>query len=571
MLPAVRDRLDFLGAEYERIALENERLRAELLELGSPGSQNGEVARNITAKIAALRDPASCKAIVTSHTPASPMSPTKEVWMDGSRMPELHAKITCDDLIPGAVADCDEASMISKDEPISEGTSAARLRSDRRISKGSRTEPPVEEPEEQVSRLIFLDVIPAVIISINAAVVGLSADICPEHTVWVGLEMFFTGFFTLEILVKMKVFGVKGYLWGADWYWSWFDCFCVLLAYLEMGMSLPTTGLGSSECGLRESDGGAGFGALKMLKLARLGRIVRLLKFKIFVELKLMIQGVFTGLRVLFWAIMLLFGCIYLLGVVCKTLFSNYAEFSTVPASMFTAFRCFTDGCAGYDGTPLQERIRKDSAVGGVWMIAYILVFLFITIGIFNLIMAVFIDNVNDGSVKKKQYTLGLTADKTELKLAETLRGMCLKSGVVDRDQLEEEEYEEMVMTPTMTKRTTEYLQDYEGRCNRLKKAMTSTGCMITKRTFNSWLLQSSELLDVLDDAEVDTSCKFELFDVLDIDLSGKLPFSETVEGLMRCRGPVSKTDIISIRLRVRHLTRLTQQIHKKLGCHSHK
>ena len=27
----------------ERIALENERLRAELLELGSPGSQNGEV------------------------------------------------------------------------------------------------------------------------------------------------------------------------------------------------------------------------------------------------------------------------------------------------------------------------------------------------------------------------------------------------------------------------------------------------------------------------------------------------------------------------------------------------
>ena len=29
---------------------------------------------------------------------------------------------------------------------------------------------------------------------------------------------------------------------------------------------------------------------------------------------------------------------------------------------------------------------------------------------------------------------------------------------------------------------------------------------MITKRTFNSWLLQSSELLDVLDDAEVAAS-----------------------------------------------------------------
>ena len=62
-------------------------------------------------------------------------------------------------------------------------------------------------------------------------------------------------------------------------------------------------------------------GGLRMLKLARLGRILRLLKFKIFQGLKLMLQGVFTGLRVLFWAIVLLVGCMYLLGVVARTLF----------------------------------------------------------------------------------------------------------------------------------------------------------------------------------------------------------------------------------------------------------
>lgn len=290
----------------------------------------------------------------------------------------------------------------------------------------------------------------------------------------------------------MKVFSIRGFLCGPDWYWSLFDLFCVGLAYLEMCMSLPSSGLGTTDCRAGESEGGAGFGALKMLKLARLGRIVRLLKFKIFVELKLMIQGVFTGLRVLFWAVILLCACIYLLGVVCKTLLSQYEEFSTVPAAMFTSFRCFTDGCSAYDGTPLQERIRKE--VGGIWMTAYILVFLFITIGIFN-------------------------------------------------------------------------LQDFEGRCNRIKRAMGRSGCIITKRTFNSWLLHNNELLESLDDAEIDTSSKFELFDVLDIDLSGKLPFRETVEGLMKCRGPVSKTDIISIRLRVRYLTRLVQQIHKKLDC----
>ena len=100
--------------------------------------------------------------------------------------------------------------------------------------------------------------------------------------------------------------------------------------------------------------------SLKMLKLARLGRIIRLLKFKIFQELKLMIQGVFTGLRVLFWAVVLLMMSMYLLGVITKTLFDQYEEFATVPSAMFTWFRCFTDGCSAYDGTPLQERVRKD-------------------------------------------------------------------------------------------------------------------------------------------------------------------------------------------------------------------
>ena len=167
--------------------------------------------------------------------------------------------------------------------------------------------------------------------------------------------------------------------------------------------------------------------SLKSLKLARLGRIIRLLKFKIFQELKLMIQGVFTGLRVLFWAVVLLFLCMYLLGIVTTTLFKEFAEFSSVPAAMFTWFRCFTDGCAAYDGTPLQEKLRHASWLvllrylacmsdifgcryllygcvcvlvlhrpsthmsqefGGVFMVVYILLFLFVTIGIFNLIMA---------------------------------------------------------------------------------------------------------------------------------------------------------------------------------------
>ena len=38
-----------------------------------------------------------------------------------------------------------------------------------------------------------------------------------------------------------------------------------------------------------------------------------------------------------------------------KALFKDFVEFGSVPAAMFTAFRCFTDGCAATDGTPLQD------------------------------------------------------------------------------------------------------------------------------------------------------------------------------------------------------------------------
>ena len=31
-----------------------------------------------------------------------------------------------------------------------------------------------------------------------------------------------------------EVFGIREFLCGPDWYWSWFDLFCVGLAYLEM-------------------------------------------------------------------------------------------------------------------------------------------------------------------------------------------------------------------------------------------------------------------------------------------------------------------------------------------------
>ena len=210
--------------------------------------------------------------------------------------------------------------------------------------------------------MLLLDAIPALVILASAAVAGISVDNDPESLIWNVLEVLFTIFFLGEIVVKLKVFGVKDFFWGADWYWSWFDLLCVVLALVEMVITYSGPSGG----------GQSPVGSLKMLKLARLGRIIRLLKFKIFLELKLMIQGVFTGLRVLFWAVVLLLGCMYLLGVITRTLFGEDSdgrvrdEFATVGRAMFTSFRCFTDGCSTYGGAPLQDELKSKQAKGFV-------------------------------------------------------------------------------------------------------------------------------------------------------------------------------------------------------------
>jgi len=132
---------------------------------------------------------------------------------------------------------------------------------------------------------------------------------------------------------------------------------------------------------------------LKMLRLLKLAKLVKMMRYSIFEELKLMIYGVASGLKVLHWAHVLLFGITYFLGVVMNSwMKADYKEFQTVPQSMFTIFRCFTDGCSGLDGTPLAEGLL--ASYGKFFGVAYVLVHMMVMFGLFNLVMAIFLQDV---------------------------------------------------------------------------------------------------------------------------------------------------------------------------------
>jgi len=554
-----------LSAEYERLALENTELKKEM-----QGTQLFHRLRH-------------------DHHDAPPLQPVTAYVATPSTSLSLDLPgAVRNEWIPNALKEegCDKVPNGSP-RRIGSKSGASKLK---RQNTGSLNKVPIdeEESEDNSTFLLLLDVIPACVIVLSAAIAGMSADICPDHAVWKVLEILFTVFFIGEIVMKLRVFGFREYLRGADWYWSWFDIICVVLAIVDLSLTYSSMDPAASsgckapqESSSTEGSAAGTLGSLKMLKLARLGRIVRLLKFKIFQELKLMIQGVFTGLRVLFWAVVLLVGCMYLLGVISRTLFSEFEEFTDVPSAMFTAFRCFTDGCAAYDGTPLQEKLRKQK--GPIFMFAYILLFLFVTIGIFNLIMAVFIDNVTDGSTKKRQRQLGQNAPRTEWVIASALREIILTNLV--RKQVEDQvAEEERNGVPGGQRRVSKLLQErlqalqemygykphttqeYEDFTWQIHEEMAERDIVVTKEQFNHWLSTEKELISRLEESEIDMSCKFDLFDVLDADLSGELEFEEMIDGLLKCRGPASKTDIIAIRLKTSLGVKLLTKICEKLG-----
>jgi len=390
--------------------------------------------------------------------------------------------------------------------------------------------------------MVILETLPPFVISFNALVIGLATDI--DSPVWNYLEKVFLSFYALEFVLKLRLLGCKRYFLGLEGRWNTFDFVCLCSGVVDEGFEIARMMTGS------DLSTSSLLPLLKVLRLARLARIVRSFRYKIFESLKSMVSGVFSGARVLGWSIVLLFGVVYVMGVfMCQVVGDQFQEFQNIPSAMFTVFRCFTDGCAAYNGTPLQERLRmalEQEGFGGIFMIGYILMFLIVTVGVFNLIMAIFIDNVTSTTVKRKMQELGAREDEMRINLQHMVVRL-MKSTAPEVEILQKFRRHTCAAT--------------DGGLGWLR----ASGVVITRDLFSAWLTDP-DMLSMLDDMEIDTATKHEIFDVCDIDKSGSLTPDELISGLMRLRGPISKCDVIAVRLKVRYLTDMLEDIHNNLG-----
>ena len=72
---------------------------------------------------------------------------------------------------------------------------------------------------------------------------------------------------------------------------------------------------------------------------------------------------------------------------------------------MLTIFRCVTDGSTAHGGTPLQQPLYE--MYGPMFAFVYYVVYLGVTIGLFNLIMSIFIQTVLKSGTTRWQQQLG--------------------------------------------------------------------------------------------------------------------------------------------------------------------
>lgn len=395
---------------------------------------------------------------------------------------------------------------------------------------------------------MILDTVSASVVLFNALTIGVSSDLCEECLAWEILEFLFLSFYVSEALFKIIMLDCRTYVCGKDKYWNWFDILCIMSSFADIAISyivLPMMASGQA----------LDMGALMMIKLfrmLRIFRIIRTLRFEIFKELKMMILGVYSGLRSLFWAIVLLIAIAFVLGVAARMFYSEHPEFSSVDAAMFTLFRCFTDGCAAYDGTPLPERLKGDSSV--VIIVLYILITMIVTVGLFNLIMATFIDNVNSAHDEKRQLELGNTADDVLLQLKHALceleeDGICANLTQLSKDA-QARKSSKVVKLEDKAK-----AEQFDERFQRL----AAGHFCVTRHKWKEWLARA-DFLSLLKEADISASNKMELFDALDADGGGELNIEELLYGLMKLRGPVSKSEIVAIRVKISYMCQLLQE-----------
>jgi len=381
---------------------------------------------------------------------------------------------------------------------------------------------------------LFIDTGMSVIILLNAAFIGISLDSKEDGTnLLQNVDITFSCIFVVELVVKCCLHGIWNHFCGRDKCSNAFDASLILCDAIQVVLGLTKN----------DSAGIPAASLFRVIRLVRLTRLIRLVRTNSFKDLLSMIGGMVSGASTLFWAGILFSLMVYVMALVCRELFggrddvgvelSVYKNFNNVPRAMFTLFKCSFGDCGN---TP--EHISE--AYGGLYALGYCIAVFMVTIGLFNIISAIFVD-----STMSAQADIAAVTAQSRLDDEERWAGSV---SIVVKELLD----------ATPQKEDISHLD--------LLKDLDKVIAVSFDRSTIELVVQSDKVSEALDALDIDVNDHKRLSDILDPDHSGAISVLELVEGLRRLRGTPRRSDVVTVDLMVRSLQENVSYIHEKLG-----
>jgi len=229
--------------------------------------------------------------------------------------------------------------------------------------------------------------------------------------------------------------------------------------------------------------------------------------------------------------------------------------FSSVLKSMFTVFRCFTDGCSSSDGTPLITYFWD--TYGLPFIGTYILITVFVLFGLFNLIMAVFVENTLEYARTDQQKRQQLRHEE-HVRMARQLQKIilmiCTRRGEGDLKLMEKE-------ASKGSNTNSGGIFRYIKKSKSYKSVSAEYLDMQVSREIFEDVMQDGEVLNILEELEISVTDPRKLFDIIDSNGSNSLDLGELIEGLMKLRGPTDKGDAVESALMLRSTQRSLRKL----------
>jgi len=371
------------------------------------------------------------------------------------------------------------------------------------------------------------------------------------------VDSIFAFIFTGEVVFKFYLYGCKGFFCGEDWRWNYFELVLVVIAILEIVIALLP--MGSDGLG---QDGNV-MALVRIVRLLRISRLLKVMKMEALSDLTVMVQGTLGGMKTLVWSTVMLSLPVYIVGLVLReTLGNHFTEagnleggaenFRTLPQSIFTTYRCLVAGdCSDTSGRPIFYLVVE--RYGWVFALIYCATTLFMTFGLFNVIISIFIENVlaaakaNSRILKRQRLRdKRFYAQKmTDLVRIIMIMQKDLDVSREDQGHMESKSPEDSrSMMGCNKKRISMTTQRYtESDASVLVKAEE---LQITPELFE--MLKDDEMVsEIFCDLDIADDDQFNLFETLDVDGGGTIDMEELFAGVAKLRGEAKKSDIVSL------------------------